>query len=267
MPAALQTTPTVVQLTLSVYMLMLGLGQLIFGPLSDRIGRRPVVLGGALLYAAASWRWPPPAAAACSSRCGCCRRWAPRPRWWPCSPPCATFMPTGRKAPPSMACSAPCWPSSPRSGRCSARPSRRASAGGRSSSRWARRPAGVVARHAALARDPSIRAGRAAASRPCWAACGSGSIRWDSARRWAPSSCSSRPRRACSWARPATPMAFSAAFSTVALVMIAATRLAPRLVARWGIAGSFARGRRRCWRARRSWPAAPPRRRRPLPPS
>ena len=37
-------------------------------------------------------------------------------------------------------------------------------------------------------------------------------------------------------------MAFSAAFSTVALVMIAATRLAPRLVARWGIAGSFARG-------------------------
>ena len=37
-------------------------------------------------------------------------------------------------------------------------------------------------------------------------------------------------------------MAFSAAFSTVALVMIAATRLAPRPVARWGIAGSFARG-------------------------
>ena len=66
-------------------------------------------------------------------------------------------------------------------------------------------PAGVVARHAALARDPSIHAGRGGRLRaPCWAACGSGSIRWDSARRWAPSSCSSRPRRACSWAPPAT---------------------------------------------------------------
>ncbi|ASR42743.1 chloramphenicol efflux MFS transporter [Xanthomonas citri pv. mangiferaeindicae] len=54
MPAALATTPTIVQLTLSAYMLILGLGQLIFGPLSDRIGRRPVVLGGAGVFALAS---------------------------------------------------------------------------------------------------------------------------------------------------------------------------------------------------------------------
>ncbi|HBN52528.1 MAG TPA: chloramphenicol efflux MFS transporter [Stenotrophomonas sp.] len=54
MPAALDTSPALVQLTLSAYMLVVGLGQLLFGPLSDRIGRRPVVLGGALLFSLAS---------------------------------------------------------------------------------------------------------------------------------------------------------------------------------------------------------------------
>lgn len=55
MPGVLQTTPAVVQLTLTLYMVMLGLGQIIFGPLSDRIGRRPVLLGGALLFAGTSF--------------------------------------------------------------------------------------------------------------------------------------------------------------------------------------------------------------------
>ncbi|MBW0366315.1 CmlA/FloR family chloramphenicol efflux MFS transporter [Ensifer adhaerens] len=54
MPAILGTSPAVVQLTLSLYMLLLGLGQLLFGPLSDRVGRRPVLLGGATLFALAS---------------------------------------------------------------------------------------------------------------------------------------------------------------------------------------------------------------------
>ncbi|MCA7996918.1 CmlA/FloR family chloramphenicol efflux MFS transporter [Burkholderia metallica] len=54
MPSALHTSAAVVQLTLSVYMIVLGVGQLVFGPLSDRIGRRPVLLGGALLFSAAS---------------------------------------------------------------------------------------------------------------------------------------------------------------------------------------------------------------------
>ncbi len=55
MPDALGTSPAIIQLTLSLYMLALGLGQLIFGPLSDRIGRRPVLLMGALLFTLASF--------------------------------------------------------------------------------------------------------------------------------------------------------------------------------------------------------------------
>ena len=54
MPDSLATTPSTIQLTLSLYLLMLGCGQLIFGPLSDRVGRRPVLLGGALLFTLAS---------------------------------------------------------------------------------------------------------------------------------------------------------------------------------------------------------------------
>lgn len=54
MPAALNTTQATVQLTLSLYMLVLGSGQLAFGPLSDRLGRRPVLLGGAALFTTTS---------------------------------------------------------------------------------------------------------------------------------------------------------------------------------------------------------------------
>ncbi|ARO29645.1 Bcr/CflA subfamily drug resistance transporter protein [Rhizobium sp. NXC14] len=54
MPQALGTSPEVVQLTLSLYMLVLGVGQIVFGPISDIVGRRPVLIGGAALFALAS---------------------------------------------------------------------------------------------------------------------------------------------------------------------------------------------------------------------
>lgn len=54
MPNHLGTTPEIIQLTLTLYLLGLGLGQIAFGPLSDRIGRRPVLLGGGTVFAAAS---------------------------------------------------------------------------------------------------------------------------------------------------------------------------------------------------------------------
>jgi DHA1 family florfenicol/chloramphenicol resistance protein-like MFS transporter len=55
MPGILDTSTGMIQLTLTVYMIMLGVGQIAFGPLSDRVGRRPVLIGGALIFAAASF--------------------------------------------------------------------------------------------------------------------------------------------------------------------------------------------------------------------
>lgn len=48
---ALNAPPALLQWTLSAFVLSFGLGQLILGPLSDRIGRRPVLLGGMALFA------------------------------------------------------------------------------------------------------------------------------------------------------------------------------------------------------------------------
>ena len=48
------TTPQMVQLTLTVYFAAVALTQLAYGPISDRIGRRPVVLAGIGLYIVAS---------------------------------------------------------------------------------------------------------------------------------------------------------------------------------------------------------------------
>jgi len=42
------------QLTISLYILGLAVGQLVYGPLSDNLGRRPVLLGGLALYTLAS---------------------------------------------------------------------------------------------------------------------------------------------------------------------------------------------------------------------
>ncbi|HEY4249997.1 MAG TPA: multidrug effflux MFS transporter [Roseomonas sp.] len=49
--AELQTSPGTVQMTVSLYILGLAFGQLIYGPASDRFGRRPVLMVGLVLYA------------------------------------------------------------------------------------------------------------------------------------------------------------------------------------------------------------------------
>ncbi|HYG87365.1 MAG TPA: multidrug effflux MFS transporter [Azospirillum sp.] len=54
LPAVFGTGHATVQLTLSLYLIGVALGQLLYGPLSDRYGRRPVLLAGLGLYVAAS---------------------------------------------------------------------------------------------------------------------------------------------------------------------------------------------------------------------
>jgi DHA1 family bicyclomycin/chloramphenicol resistance-like MFS transporter len=56
LPAAaadLGASTTSLQMTVSVYILGLAVGQLIYGPLSDRYGRRPTLMAGLVLYIAA----------------------------------------------------------------------------------------------------------------------------------------------------------------------------------------------------------------------
>jgi MFS transporter, DHA1 family, multidrug resistance protein len=52
--ASLAATPDAVQLTLSLYLVGYALGQFACGPLSDRFGRRPVLLTGLAVYALAT---------------------------------------------------------------------------------------------------------------------------------------------------------------------------------------------------------------------
>ncbi len=47
---ALNATPALLQWTLSAFVLAFGIGQLVLGPLSDRVGRRPVLLSGMALF-------------------------------------------------------------------------------------------------------------------------------------------------------------------------------------------------------------------------
>ncbi len=54
MTRSLAATPQQVQLTLSLYMYAWGASQLVTGPLSDRFGRRPLLLAGLAVFTAAS---------------------------------------------------------------------------------------------------------------------------------------------------------------------------------------------------------------------
>ena len=50
----LGATPSSVQLTLTAFLLGMGAGQLLLGPLSDQVGRRPVLIASLAIFAAAS---------------------------------------------------------------------------------------------------------------------------------------------------------------------------------------------------------------------
>ena len=54
MAADLHAAPQAAQATVSTFLLGLALGQLVFGPLSDRLGRRPPILGGMVLFCLAT---------------------------------------------------------------------------------------------------------------------------------------------------------------------------------------------------------------------
>lgn len=51
MAAAFGQSATALQVTITLLLFSAGLGQIVVGPLTDRFGRRPLLLGGALLYA------------------------------------------------------------------------------------------------------------------------------------------------------------------------------------------------------------------------
>ena len=50
---ALGVSASAIQLTITLYLIGLAAGQLLYGPLSDRFGRRPVLIGGLALFTAA----------------------------------------------------------------------------------------------------------------------------------------------------------------------------------------------------------------------
>jgi len=50
--ADLRASPGALQLTISLYIVGLAIGQLIYGPVSDRFGRRPALIGGLILFTA-----------------------------------------------------------------------------------------------------------------------------------------------------------------------------------------------------------------------
>lgn len=51
---SLETTASAVQLTITVFLVGFSLGQLVYGPISDRLGRRSVLFGGMFLFLAAN---------------------------------------------------------------------------------------------------------------------------------------------------------------------------------------------------------------------
>ena len=110
MPNALGTTASTIQLTLTTYLVMIGAGQLLFGPLSDRLGRRPVLLGGGLAYVVASMGLALTSSAEVFLGFGFFRLVVPRRALFPHLQQYVTFTQVARKVMSFTAYSDPCWP-------------------------------------------------------------------------------------------------------------------------------------------------------------
>src|SRR5690554_380448 len=54
MAASMEVDAKLVQLTLSAYMIGLSSAQLLYGPLADRLGRKPLIVAGTALFSLAS---------------------------------------------------------------------------------------------------------------------------------------------------------------------------------------------------------------------
>ena len=71
--AALGASAGAAQWTLSGFLLGFAFGQLVLGPASDRLGRRPVLIAGLGVYAFAGAAAAAAPSSARSSCCGCCK--------------------------------------------------------------------------------------------------------------------------------------------------------------------------------------------------
>ena len=101
--AALHTTTARISLSLASYFAGLAAGQLFYGPLLDRFGRKLPLYAGLLLFIAASLLCLVHAPWNGSSPCALCRRSAVAPRKSRPWPWCGIFFPC-RKPPRSSRC-------------------------------------------------------------------------------------------------------------------------------------------------------------------
>lgn len=116
MPGILNTTPAMIQLTLSLYMVMLGVGQVIFTFHSQtESGDGQFYLRAQRLSSLRLWEQLGLQLHRPLSLSVYFKQWARRPCWWRRSRRFATFMPTVLRVSSSTAFSVRCWRSCLRS--------------------------------------------------------------------------------------------------------------------------------------------------------
>ena len=90
---ALHASPALVQMTLTVFFVMLGVCQLVYGPLADIVGRKPPIYAGLGIFMAGSLGCAFAPSIGSLIFFGCCSPWAPAPGWWCRAPLCVICTP------------------------------------------------------------------------------------------------------------------------------------------------------------------------------